>query len=75
MLLHRRLWEDIRPAQQRGVHYAATPESRQRPAPHVSHAAKVLMLGRVESRTFCGVKRVRQKCQRCAFATRKSRNT
>lgn len=39
MLLHRRLWEDIRPAHQRGVHYAAMPESQQRPAPHVSHAA------------------------------------
>jgi hypothetical protein len=45
MLLHRRLWEDIRPAHQQGVHYAATSKTQQRPGPHVSHAAWMPTLG------------------------------
>ena len=38
MLLHRRLWEDIQPLQQRGPHYASAGKVEQRTTPHVSHA-------------------------------------
>ena len=78
MLLHRRLWEDIRPAHQQGVHYAASLKMQQRTTPHGSHAAWMPMLNSEKKSRVLRDETARsapQKCQRCAFATRKSRNT